>query len=305
MFVVFTLLLHCSISLRSQNDANISTNDSTADCDVTKEFLSGELNFIKHLITNEEFENTIETRLNLKLNCPTFIDIKDSIHYFSGWSGYRLKKLDFAISELLQVSETSPFYVKSQFYSSFCYAFDGDNKNAIQTLAEIPIEINNLELMNIKNLQLAGTYLLERDYQNYSKSLNQLDTNNYLIKNETERLKYHRSSLQKIKNKSQFLAGLFSAVIPGSGKFYAGYKGQAIAAAIPTILFGAVATEQYFKSGPKSFQFISFASLFSIFYVGNIWGSVISVRTYRDDINNKIDNGILVDMHIPLRRFFD
>lgn len=95
-----------------------------------------------------------------------------------------------------------------------------------------------------------------------------------------------------------------SAVVPGSGKFYAGYRGQALSSMFPTLIFAASAAEAYHRAGPKSFQFIAAASIFSIFYVGNIWGSVLSVKTFYEIRNNEIRNNIMLDLHIPLRRIF-
>ena len=96
----------------------------------------------------------------------------------------------------------------------------------------------------------------------------------------------------------------FSVMSKGLGKYYAGYRGQAIATFLPSAIFGVVAAENLYRRGPKDVQFILFASIFSIFYTGNILGSDISVRTYREQQYNEIYNNIMLDLHIPLRRIF-
>ena len=101
------------------------------------------------------------------------------------------------------------------------------------------------------------------------------------------------------------MAGALSAVLPGSGKFYAGYKGQGIAALMTVGVLGISAAESYYRLGPKSAQFITFGSLFTIFYIGNIWGSTLSVKLARDHQLREIDDQILFDMHVPLRRIFN
>ena len=115
-----------------------------------------------------------------------------------------------------------------------------------------------------------------------------------------------------MKKKSPALAGLMSAVIPGTGKIYAGYKGQGLAAMITVGILGVSAAESYFrpfdrsgKKGYKSPEFIAFGSLFTIFYVGNLWGSVLSVKLAREHELREINDEILFDMHIPLRRIFN
>jgi hypothetical protein len=59
------------------------------------------------------------------------------------------------------------------------------------------------------------------------------------------------------------------------------------------------------KDGVSSPRFIIYGSLFSLFYIGNIWGSALSVKIKRQEFNEKIDEQILFDMHIPLRTLFN
>jgi len=96
---------------------------------------------------------------------------------------------------------------------------------------------------------------------------------------------------------SPFLAGTFSAILPGAGKWYIGYKQQALTAFIANILFAAQAAESYAKAGVSSPQFIITASLFGIFYSGNIWGSVLAAKKKKRDHLNEIEYEILDHYH--------
>jgi hypothetical protein len=92
---------------------------------------------------------------------------------------------------------------------------------------------------------------------------------------------------------SPFLAGAFSAVLPGAGKWYVGYKRQALTALIANALFAAQAAESYSKAGAPSAQFIITAGLFGVFYAGNIWGSVLAAKKKKRDYLNEIDYEVL------------
>lgn len=87
-------------------------------------------------------------------------------------------------------------------------------------------------------------------------------------------------------------AGIYSAVVPGLGKLYIGNKNQAITAFIANILLAAQATESYLKAGPATPRFIITASLFSVFYTGNIIGSISMAKKKKTDYFKQIDHEI-------------
>jgi len=92
---------------------------------------------------------------------------------------------------------------------------------------------------------------------------------------------------------SPAVAGIYSALIPGLGKLYIGYKYQAITAFITNTLLAAQATESYLKSGIKSPRFIITTSVFSVFYTGNIIGSIVAAKKKKKDYYNELDHEIL------------
>jgi len=96
---------------------------------------------------------------------------------------------------------------------------------------------------------------------------------------------------------SPFLAGSFSAILPGAGKWYVGYKRQALTAFIANTLFAVQAVESYSKAGISSPQFIITAGLFGIFYSGNIWGSILAAKKKKRDHLKEIDYEILGHYH--------
>jgi hypothetical protein len=93
--------------------------------------------------------------------------------------------------------------------------------------------------------------------------------------------------------------------VPGLGKIYSGKKKQGIAAFLPVMSLALLTYEAYRMDGVKSARFIGFGALFGVFYIGNIWGSTLSVKIKQNEFNREYDNKILFDMHIPLRNLFN
>lgn len=83
-----------------------------------------------------------------------------------------------------------------------------------------------------------------------------------------------RQEWESTPHKSPLLAGIFSALIPGSGKIYTGETGDGITAFILTSLFGYLAYTN-FEHEHKLRAWI-FTAAGTGFYLGNIYGSVLS-----------------------------
>lgn len=81
---------------------------------------------------------------------------------------------------------------------------------------------------------------------------------------------------QNLSYKSPVLAGVFSALVPGSGKIYTGDTGDGVTAFILTSLFGYLAYTSFDHDHITRGYLLAAAA--SGFYLGNIYGSVISAR---------------------------
>ncbi|MBW8050791.1 MAG: hypothetical protein FVQ77_10745 [Cytophagales bacterium] len=264
---------------------------------------SEEISFVNYLIDNDEYRDAIFVLNTLERNNSSFNDSqKDSLNYLLGWVYYNIKSLDTSSMYLEKVGDSSVFLNKSRYYQAFNNIFMNKRDSANTILNNMPV---NRELEQLRLFELAGVALLERNYDQYKKISRNFDYTYYPVTHEQKEFDEYFVSLQQIKNKSPFLAATMSAIIPGSGKWYAGYRGKAIASFLQVSLLGAVAAENYVKAGPVSPQFIIFAGFFSIFYIGNIWGSVLSVQIKRDELFRKVDHNIMLDLHIPLRRVFN
>lgn len=259
-----------------------------------------EWRFAQYLTDKESYDEAAYILDRIKPNNP---NQQDSLAYFRGWIGYNTKSLDTASKQLLTVSVQSPFYLKSQYFGAYCLAFQGHYTQATSVLTQLtPADTTTSELQAV---QLAGLALLQRQYDRYDQYRQSFRYTSYALANEQKRLDDYRKQLSSAKKRSPVLAGLYSALLPGAGKVYAGKPKQGIAAFLPVLTLGLLAYEGLHKDGPLSVRFLGFGSLFTVFYIGNIWGSALSVKVNRSEFNRTYDNKILFDMHIPLRNLFN
>ncbi|ADB41281.1 hypothetical protein [Spirosoma linguale] len=228
---------------------------------------------------------------------------RDSLAYLTGWLAYSTKSLDEASSHLLSVSPASSFYTKSRYFGAYCLAFQHQLDSSRTIMQELPA--TDSTLIELKAFEQAGVALLQRRYSRYDTLRQRFSYSSYALSAEETRLDAYRKGLAAQKRRSPALAGLFSAVLPGSGKVYAGKSKQGIAAFLPLLTLGLLTWEGYRKDGPTSLRFLGFGSLFTVFYIGNIWGSTLAVKVRRDEFNRGYDNKILFDMHIPLRNLLN
>ena len=154
-------------------------------------------------------------------------------------------------------------------------------------------------------LQLGGIHLLRRDYKNFDSIRQLFNYSDFNVASEQKEMLAYEKKLKSFKKKSPLVAGLLSTVVPGLGKFYAGKKGQSLSTAAACFITGIVAAENLYRGGPKSPQFVITSTIFGFFYIGNIWGSAISVKLSKQSFNNNTDNEIRVSVHLPLRRIFN
>ena len=90
--------------------------------------------------------------------------------------------------------------------------------------------------------------------------------------------------------KSPSLAGILSAVIPGSGKMYVGEWGDGITNLLLTGLFAFLAYDN-FKADHTTRAWI-FTGIGAFFYAGNIYGSIASAQIFNAKIDFDFSNGL-------------
>lgn len=159
------------------------------------------------------------------------------------------------------------------------------------------------EYSELAALQKSGLALVLGDldaFKGYSESFSFSD---YRLSDSENALKGIAASLEKSR-KSPWLAAGLSALIPGAGKIYAGQTGPGVASFLAVGSLAAITAEQWKHHGAKDWRTIVAGSLCGIFYIGNIYGSWVSVSIQRQNIKDETKALVLYNISIPLGSFF-
>ena len=223
----------------------------------------------------------------------------DSIDFLRGYVYYSAKMLDSATASFDRVSEASPLFDEATLFAAVADAHLGHYEQATVRLAHVGA--NDASAANLARHELAGMRLLQRDFDAFDAVMPTVDTTDYRLATEAADMWRLRNEMAARRVCRPWVAGTLSALVPGLGKVYAGNVGEGIAAFLVTGSLAAVTAENWIKEGPANWKTITAGLLSTLFYVGNIYGSVATVKVSLADFNQRNDVQILYDIHIPLR----
>ena len=223
----------------------------------------------------------------------------DTLSFLRGWVHYQLKELEEAASYLKAVPADSPFYEKSLFYSTAVSAHLGDYSSPVA-----PLEAYTGPYAELKGVQLAGLALLRDDPAAFKSAAGSFGYSDFTIAEAERKLDEIYQYRYETKPKSPLLAAAASAVVPGLGKVYAGKVGEGIASFLLVGAMGAITAEHWVKDGPGDWKTIVPGILCAGLYIGNVYGSYMSVSIANNDIRNAQNTTVLYNIHIPLRAVF-
>jgi hypothetical protein len=259
--------------------------------------------FAHYLLGTNQYIDAIYLINQLDLSQKEYNPFLDSINFMKGWAFYSIKSLDSASLYFLRTTPNTSTGIKSRFFSAYNSIYQNNYENANQILGSMALP--DSQLIELRCVQQAGIELLKRNYTNYNELKNNFTNKYYSLTEAEEKLNQYHLALSSHKKKSPLVAGIMSSIIPGSGKMYSGKIGEGVSALLSNAILAGITIENYRKAGPRDFKTIFFGSLFTIFYCGNIYGSMISVQVSNNEFNNIYDNKILFDIHIPLRTIFN
>lgn len=272
-----------------------------------------EIRFIQHLIDRQFWGDAIYVIEEFEENEPDWLNrnphVEDSLHFRAGWAAYNRERLQYAGNRFGKVSPASPDYYQAGFYRSYLFAHLSVHNSNPDYLKTAVRDLENLNpdreiLKELQSFELAGMALLQRDYERYAFHADKFTGDYFAFVDQQENLHEYHHQLSNTGGKSPFTAGLMSAIIPGSGKIYAGRRGDGISTFLQVAVFGSVFAESALNAGWQHPRTWISGGAFGLFYTANIWGSVVSVRITKEELYEQIDQQILLDLHIPLRSVF-
>ncbi|MBR5661540.1 MAG: hypothetical protein IKW99_08320 [Bacteroidales bacterium] len=214
----------------------------------------------------------------------------------------------FQASELFgKVPYDSPFGPESFYYQVVSLSSAGEYDKAYGLLSSLSIQSRFSEggpYAELTALQAAGLSILRGQEDEWLRHSSSFTFGDYALM-ESERV-ISEIGQRRFGGKSKHagVAALASAVIPGAGKVYAGRLGEGVAAFLTVGSLGAITAENWVRHGNKDWRTILAGSLCATFYLGNIYGSYMSVSIENNDRITAENTAIVYHLHLPLRTVF-
>lgn len=258
--------------------------------------------FYKNLLNQKETDLALLNLNNALINNNNQEQI-DSIQFFKGLLFFEKKNFDSANFSLKNVSNSSSIFIQSSFVRSIALGYSSNNGDTfIKVINEIPN--NDSIISKIKIMMLASNALINNNYPIYDSLISQINDSLYIY-NTLQSTLNKWNLLRNKKAKSEFLAGTLSAIIPGLGKVYAGKGFDGLSTFFTHIPLALILNESLHGSGVNSARFITFASITSLFYFGNIITSYYYVNINRKEVDFERKNEVLLQCNVMLRNHYN
>lgn len=223
----------------------------------------------------------------------------DTLNYLKGWAYYNTKRLTKASEAFSKVPVGSAYYDKSLFFDVVSNAHLGNYDRSMELL-----ESYSGPYTEVAHMEHAGLSLLKGDTAAFATSSAFFTYSDPSLVEAQKNLCTVYNDRLEHKRKSPFLAATASALVPGLGKVYSGHLGEGVSSFMVCGALAAVTAETWHKNGLSDWRTILFGTLSAAFYVGNIYGSYISVELYEDTLTQAQNLAVLYNIHIPLRSVF-
>jgi outer membrane protein assembly factor BamD (BamD/ComL family)/TM2 domain-containing membrane protein YozV len=204
-----------------------------------------------------------------------------------------------AISVFRRLRSTTPdskYVAESHYLEGVCYWQAGDTTNAVR---ELGLLIETSDDLPVVQTAIKARALIAFDKGEIGRSINQLSglLTRFSQDQESEKVRGALSLIddyQRKSRKSPGLAASLSAVLPGSGYFYAGRPGDGLSAFVINALFVAGLVEAIDQENDGM---AVLAGGFGLpFYVGNIYGSANAARKWNLSVQKKSSEQIYISL---------
>jgi tetratricopeptide (TPR) repeat protein len=242
--------------------------------------------FADNLFSTGDYERAIGEYLRAAANCED-MKVRDSLWYRIAVSYLNLSRPSDArryINRVALGQSDSLHRAKSLYFRSFSYYLEHQYDSVFTP-----------QMISVKD-----PVWRERFYQikiaSLLKQYRWQDAVNESVPSPADSLSLLLNAIARqgmsLELKSPLAAGLFSAIVPGTGKLYArrGWDGLYSLVIIGTMAWQSY--EGYRKDGPLSIRCLLFGGLSGIFYSGNIYGSIIAARKHNESKRSTLSDRV-------------
>ncbi len=206
---------------------------------------------------------------------------------------YRLAgDTDKAISYFSKIASRNsddPLRFTAAYQIAYTYFLDDQHENSLQYLNQILDETKNPDERGKLQILAAFNYLYQKRWSDAEHVLDSMTARDENLNITASSLKIRAREGMNLPRKSPIMAGLFSAVIPGTGKIYCGEYGDGIYSLMITGITGWLAWDGFRENGGRSVRGWVLGSVCGVFYAGNVYGSAIAARVY----NHRLEADLL------------
>lgn len=141
-------------------------------------------------------------------------------------------------------------------------------------------------------IQLLISYLQQNKQEEFDMLFNAVKCSDPILSLAEFDLYVMMTDLKHHRFKKPILASLFSAIIPGSGKIYAGKPHESLMSFIPVAFNFAQTAEGYYYKKWESPHLYVFGSLTTVFYASGITGSYKSAKRKNEEYMLRLKDNI-------------
>ena len=209
----------------------------------------------------------------------------DQIWYRIGLSYRATGQIDKALNAFNRILKGQP---SSQLTSTICYqvAYSYFLINEYEKAMKFLAQTNDPQSRQLIGINL----LMLKRWDSALKVFNQLELERLPTDVRTSNAVYQELAVKgkHLPRKSPILAGCFSSVIPGTGKIYNGRVADAVNAMITIGLSSWLAYDGFHQSGMGSVKGWTFGIAASVFYLGNVYGSMIASQIHNQRMESEL-----------------
>ena len=189
---------------------------------------------------------------------------------------------------LLQMSPKSQYASRAYYQIGATYYLMDQFDQSARFLRDVLPRITDTQ-QHAEAEQLIGlSYLMQKQWSEAGEVFKTLQESDVISIREKAAI-YHGYAERgaDLPTRSPLLAGVLSTIVPGSGRLYTGRFGDTVTTLFTVGLTGWQAYDGFHRDGLSSVKGWTLGTLCGIFYVGNIYGSVISARVYNQHVTDE------------------
>lgn len=225
----------------------------------------------------------------------------DSVNLLLGGLYFTNKDMAQAISCFEKVKTGAVIYRQALLYLSIAYTYSA-RLSAADSILGLFVA-NSVQEADMKNCMLSIVALCDGNVVRYRQLDSLIQDSGFWYADTRQHIKNVLLPLVAKRERKAWKAGVLSALIPGAGKWYGGRPYDGLATFLQTTAIGAIAAEGYWNAGVESVRFIVGASVYAVFYAGNIFGSINAVKVKQEQNKKRIQDEAVHHMHIIVRNY--